>query len=108
MRLLPLSVCAFFLLPLSSIPQTATRPIPPGVIKADKVSNRPLDPPLGVRSRHVNVEQMRQESEELRKLADGIPRQIQQATSAQLPENLPANLKRIEKLAKHLRSEILP
>ena len=36
------------------------------------------------------------------------PRQIDQVTKGQLPKDLSDNLKRIEKLAKQLRSQIIP
>ena len=36
------------------------------------------------------------------------PRQIDQVTKGQLPKDLSENLKRIEKLAKQLRSQIVP
>jgi hypothetical protein len=107
MRLLPLWVCVLLLLPVSAIPQEARRAVPPGVIQAEKVSNRPLEPPLEMRNRQVVV-QVKQEADELRRLADGVSLQIEQVTNGQLPKDLNENLKRIEKLAKHLRSEITP
>jgi prefoldin subunit 5 len=59
-------------------------------------------------SRKIDVEQVKQEADELKKLADGVPAQIEQVTKNQYPKDLNENLKRIEKLAKHLRSEITP
>ena len=41
-------------------------------------------------------------------LADSLPDQIQQVSNNQLPKDLSDNLKRIERLAKHLRSEVVP
>jgi hypothetical protein len=63
---------------------------------------------MEMRNRKVNVEQVKQEADELRKLADGVPAQIEQVTKNQLPKDLAENLKRIERLAKHLRNEVTP
>lgn len=59
-------------------------------------------------SRKINVEQVKKEADELKTLADGVPSQIEQVTKNQYPKDLTENLKRIERLAKHLRSEVTP
>jgi hypothetical protein len=41
-------------------------------------------------------------------LSAGIPAGIQHVNQGQLPKTLDEQLKRIEKLAKHLRSEVAP
>lgn len=56
---------------------------------------RPLDPT-----------QARREAQELAELAQRIPAQIDQLSQNVLPKDLPEQLRRIEKLAKHLRKEI--
>jgi hypothetical protein len=61
-----------------------------------------------MRSRKMNVDQVKQEADELKKLADGVPAQIEQVTKNQYPKDLTDNLKRIERLAKHLRTEVTP
>ena len=63
---------------------------------------------MEMRSRKVNVEQVKQEADELKKLADGVPAQIELVAKNQYPKDLNENLKRIERLAKHLRSEVTP
>lgn len=63
---------------------------------------------MEMRSRKLNVEQVKEEADELRKLANGVPAQIEMVTKNQYPKDLSDNLKRIEKLAKHLRSEVTP
>jgi hypothetical protein len=72
------------------------------------MSNQPLEPPAKVGPRQINIEQVNSEAQELRALAAQLPQQIDQTTKGQLPKDLVENLKRIEKLAKHLRSEIAP
>jgi len=82
--------------------------MPPGLAKANAQINRPLEPPMFAPHRRINLAQVRDESQELQKLADTIPAQIDQVTSGQLPKDLLANLKRIEKISKHLRSQVSP
>lgn len=109
MRRFPLWLCLFLLLsPASAIPQGRGRRVPPGYVDAEKHSNPPIEPPMEMRKLRINAEQVKQESEELRRLADGIPAQIQQVTNGRLPKDLSNNLKRIEKLAKRLRTETTP
>jgi hypothetical protein len=110
MRGFTFSLIVFLLLPLSVVPQSRGRRVP-GLADGEQQidsGNKSIDKPMEIRNRKVNVEQVKQEAEELRELADGVPPQIQQVTNNQLPKDLSDNLKRIEKLAKHLRSEVTP
>jgi TolA-binding protein len=106
MRQFPLWLCMVLILPVSSA--FSQRAKPPGIRIADQQSNQPVEPPLEMRNRKINVDQVKQEAEELRQLADTVPAQIQQVTNNQLPKDLSNNLKRIERLAKHLRTEVTP
>jgi hypothetical protein len=102
---------ALILIPLSASAQVQGRQVPPGQVAAGRQINsqsQSVEAPMEMHSRKINVEQVKQEAEELRKLADGVPAQMQQVTNNQLPKDLSDNLKRIEKLAKHLRSEVTP
>jgi hypothetical protein len=67
-----------------------------------------VEKPMEIRNKTFDVAQVKQEADELRKLADVLPDQIQQVSNNQLPKDLSDNLKRIERLAKHLRSEVVP
>ena len=110
MRQFPLWLCTLALL-LLIVTVSATvgqRAKPPGIVTADQQSNQSLEPPMGIRSRKMNVDQVKQEADELRKLADGVPAQIELVTKNQYPKDLADNLKRIERLAKHLRTEVTP
>ena len=49
---------------------------------------------------------LRQEAEELAKLSAALPSQMDQVSQGKIPKELGDELKRIEKLAKHLRAEI--
>jgi ABC-type transporter Mla subunit MlaD len=81
---------------------------PPGITTADTLSNQPLEPPLKPGAREINIDQVNAETKELQILADALPGQIKQVESNQLPKDLETNLKQIEKLAKHLRSQLTP
>jgi hypothetical protein len=52
--------------------------------------------------------QLKQEADELAQLAAWIPSQLGLMAQGQLPKDLAEKLKRIEKLAKHPRTEISP
>jgi hypothetical protein len=51
---------------------------------------------------------LKREAEELAQLSAGIPPRVNLVVEGQLPKDLADQLKRIEKLAKHLRSEVAP
>lgn len=108
MRFLPLCLCVFFLVPSVAIPQAGGHPKPPGITAADTMANAPLEAPAASSVRQVNIEQVNAETQELRRLADGLPPQIDQVAKGQLPKDLAENLKKIEKLAKHIRGEVTP
>jgi hypothetical protein len=79
-----------------------------GIPTGDTAANAPIEKPMEMRNKQVNIQQVKQEAEELRTLANALPAQIDQVTNNQLPKDLSDNLKKIEKLAKHLRSEVTP
>ena len=106
MRHFPLWLCVLLILPVSATPFQRAKP--PGIVTADQQSNQSIEPPMEAQRRKMNVDQVKQEADELKKLADGVPAQIEMATKNQYPKDLTDNLKRIERLAKHLRSEATP
>ena len=54
----------------------------------------------------LDLQKIRSEADELAKLAQAVPPQIDQAGHGALPKDLGQNLKQIEKLTKHLRREL--
>jgi len=81
------------------------RPIPPGIREADKQTNKPLDPPL-IGTPGPNVAKLKREADELAQLSAGLPSDLAHVAQGQFPKDLAEKLRRIEKLAKHLRSEL--
>ena len=84
-------------------------PIPPGVREADKQTNAPLEAPTTpAKPKKADAAQLEREAKELQDLAARIPGQITAVNQGQIPKDLTDQLKQIEKLAKRLRSEIMP
>jgi hypothetical protein len=67
-----------------------------------------IEPPVLGQRRKVAHAQLRQDAEELARLAGSIPAQVEQVTQGKLPKDFPKNLKRIDKLVKRLRAEVMP
>ncbi len=83
------------------------RPIPPGVREADNQINAQInEPPAKFKRKPTEPAKLLEEADELAKLSAAIPGQIELVRQGQFPKDLEEHLKRIEKLAKHLRSEI--
>jgi hypothetical protein len=104
-----LPIFLFLLLAICVIPAMSGRqgrPIPPGAREADKLSNKPLEPPLTPAASPPNPAKLKQEADELAQLSAGIPSDLGLVAKGQLPKDLNDKLKRIEKLAKHLRAEL--
>ena len=80
----------------------------PGLREAEKRIRAPLDPPVYFAKRVADPSRLQDEAAELARLSAGIPAGIQRVNQGQLPKTLDGQLKRVEKLAKHLRSELAP
>lgn len=81
-------------------------PRPPGLSDGQKQINKPLDAPVEYGSKVPDLPKLKREAEELAQLSAGIPPRIDFVAKGQLPKDLADQLKRIEKLAKQMRSEI--
>jgi hypothetical protein len=63
-------------------------------------------PPPAFQPQGTDLNQLMQDADELAGLAQSIPPAVDQTTRGLLPKDLDQKLKRIEKLAKQLRSKI--
>src|SRR5712692_4657153 len=110
MRRLLLSILLTLLVAAPSAENFAgsQRPIPPGLHEGEKRINAPLDPPVFSPGKNIDLARLNDEAAELARLSAAIPAQVNQVNRGQIPKDLAERLKRIEKLAKHLRSEINP
>lgn len=84
------------------------KPIPPGLHEGEKQISAPIEPPAKFERKPPDRVILKKEAEELAKLSAGVPSQVDQVSQGKIPKDLSDQLKRIEKLAKHLRSEIAP
>lgn len=67
-----------------------------------------LEPPPRPPTRRTDLVKLRDEAEELSKLAASVPSDVNQLSEGKLPKDLSGNLKRIERLAKSLRAGLTP
>jgi hypothetical protein len=87
----------------------STHPIPPGIRDGEqRINNQQTDPPRAAQPRPADSAKLQAEAAQLRELAAGLPAAVDQVTKGSMPKDLNDNLKKIEKLAKHLRSDINP
>ena len=87
-----------------------TRPaLPPLVQPPAKPSAPNLPVVVPVKNRTpLNAAKLKAEADQLSKLAQSIPSDVDKATKGQLAQDLAARLRQIEKLSKQLRREIFP
>jgi hypothetical protein len=86
-----------------TIPQTFPPPEP------DRPHLQIDQPPTVVHGENhapLNTAQAKQDADELAKLAQSIPAEVDKVSKGQLPGDLGARLKRIEKLSKQVRRDI--
>jgi len=98
-----------FVLLAASLLLAQTR-IPPGVRQADQVeaqTEKSIPPPI-VQRAHLDVAKLVQEADELARIAQTIPPDVASIQKGMLPKDVIEKLKQIEKLSKHLRSQINP
>jgi hypothetical protein len=93
---------------LSASLAVAQRTRPAGQHEADKAEAQfeKSIPPPAHSSQTSDFEKLRQNAAELATLAQSIPPAVDQTTKGILPKDLNDRLRRIEKLAKQLRSQI--
>jgi hypothetical protein len=103
---LALSLCGFLMVgSLACAAQGRKFPTPPE--PADRTFNRQKAQESAPRPR-VDFVEMQRESRELSDLAHTVPTDMENVTRGLMPKDLIEKLKRIEKLSKHLRSEVSP
>jgi hypothetical protein len=85
-------------------------PVPPGIRQADQTqaqTDKNVPPPLYKRA-NVDVAKLKHDADELASLAQSIPNDVDATGRGILAKDLDEKLRRIEKLAKHLRSNLNP
>jgi len=82
---------------LRNVPQVRTPETVPGV---------PGQWPEQSKHKMVDATQLKNEAQELQRMSQALTPQIDQIGNGKLPKEMIENLKKIEKLAKHIRTEI--
>lgn len=98
------------LLCLSSALAQGGHPIPPGIRQADQTEAQTqanIPPPI-VQHSHTDFAKASHEAAELSKLAQTVPSDVDRMAKGVFPQDVIEKLKQIEKLSKHLRSELNP
>jgi hypothetical protein len=95
---------------LTSLASAQIRPRAPGqqqARQAEAQMEKNIPPPLVLHSA-ADSARLRQEADELAKAAQSVPLDIQNIEKGVFPKDMIQKLKRIEKLSKHLRTELAP
>jgi hypothetical protein len=103
------SALLFMILLLSLAAMAQSRPIPPGIRQAEQnetQNEKDIPPPTAGRT--IDLDKLKHDAEELAALAQSVPPDVDQTAKGVLPKDLGPKLKRIEKLAKQLRSQLTP
>jgi len=106
MKLLLAALFAF-LFPIATA-SAQSHPIPPGVRQADQAeaqTERNIPPPSTPRAT-TDLARLNQEAIELASIAQTIPPDLASIQKGMLPKDIIQKLKQIEKLSKHLRSQL--
>jgi hypothetical protein len=94
----------------TSIPALPQHPIPPGIRQADQSTNSGanVEAPQAQGAKSIDPAKLRADAAELQSLTATIQAQMDQVSKGMIPKDMGDNLKKLEKLAKRLRSEINP
>jgi hypothetical protein len=102
-----LAVCLLVVLTASSVDSQKSLPETPGKLE---IAKHPLvlEAPIGPQEQKFDPVKVHQEAADLAQLAQTIPADVDQTSQGKLPKDLADKLRRIEKLSKRLRAELVP
>jgi hypothetical protein len=108
MKAIPFPLCLFLVLVLGS-PSISSQQSYPGTPGKQEIAKHPmvLEPPAGPQPKNIDPAKIHDEANELARLAASVPNDVDQITQGKLPKDFGDKLKRIEKLSKNLRGEIV-
>jgi hypothetical protein len=91
------------------LPGDRTRELiqPVGRVEAAKHQLQ-FDPPPAPQPQKLSLAAVRSEADELSKLAQSLPQDIEEIAAGKMPKDTAEKLKRIEKISKHLRGQLNP
>jgi hypothetical protein len=91
--------------------QAQTHPRPPGLEQAQQAevqAEASIPPATASHQKRIDGVKLQSEADNLARIAQTIPADVSSIQQGQLPKDFLEKLKAIEKLSKHLRSEIRP
>ncbi len=93
---------------VASSARAQTKPRPPGLeqaAQAEQQADKSLPPPT-IQRTHVDFTKLRQDADDLARIAQTIPNDMASLQKGMVPKDLVEKLKQIEKLSKRLRGQI--
>jgi hypothetical protein len=106
-----LSYAVIIALAIMATSQAQTHPRPPGLQQAQQAETQAeasIPPPTSARQKHIDAVKLQSDADDLARIAQTIPADVSSIQQGQLPKDFLEKLKEIERLSKHLRSEIKP
>jgi hypothetical protein len=90
----------------AAIPQQGRPTETPGKLE---IAKHPLvlERPVGPAAQSLDLAKLHAEADELVKLAQSVTTDVNQVVQGKLPKDMADNLRRIEKLSKHIRGELV-
>jgi hypothetical protein len=98
------TVVVFCLISATALPQRPTYPKVPPPMDTDTANPTP---PANL-PRHLDLQQMQRDADDLARTAQSIPTDVASVRKGMLPKDIIQKLKQIEKLSKHLRTQLNP
>jgi hypothetical protein len=90
--------------PTPAVPQSRNSfPTPP-----EPLDPKPTDKTQATPTRHLDLDRLQREADDLSRNAQSIPADVASIRKGMLPKDVIEKLKEIEKLSKHMRSELNP
>lgn len=102
--ILPSLLCVLLVVCASVLPKSAART---QFRSPDSLPGRADNFPQQ-KDRHLDIGQLKSDAQELVKMASAVSDQIGHLSNDQAPKELVENLKKVEKLSKHMRGEVSP
>jgi hypothetical protein len=78
---------------------------PPPPMDPERANAKPDEPTL---TKHVDLAQVQREADDLARTAQTIPGDVASVRKGMLPKDVIEKLKQIEKMSKHLRTQLTP
>lgn len=103
-----LTYILLFILLVASSARSQTKPRPPGLEQAEQAEQQADKniPPPTIQRAHVDFTKLRQDADDLARIAQTIPNDVASVQKGMFPKDMIEKLKQIEKLSKHLRGQI--